>query len=494
MGGRQDGRMSGTTSLDAAKALAMAWIERNAAAILEVNDCLFSFGEPSLEEYESAALLVELLREGGFAVDPGISGFPTSFLGQWGDGGRVIALHAEYDSTPAGSQQSGVAAHEPIVSGAPGHAEGHQANATVMIATALAVKHVLQTLGITGTLKVFGAPGEELVISRPYFVRDGYFDDVDAAFHNHIRDTFYTEVGQTQIALISAEFTFSGETAHAGLTPWLGRDALDAVVLMDTGMAQFREHIRPDMRAHRVITNGGSQPNVIVDRASVWWYFRGLAAQDTRGLFERARAIAEGAALMTRTELSVEVRSAVWPTRCNRTLADVLDRNIRSVGVPAWDDTEQDFARRLQEAAGVRVEGLRSDLPGIRGPGAPEMSSNDCGDISWKVPMGRLWFPGSVPNVHFHHWSAGAMLATSITHKAILAAIKVLAASVLECFCDRDVLSEARKTFAEEIDGTCYEPMIPLDQNSTLRPHKELMEHYRPLMREHYRKRSLSFV
>ena len=472
----------------AAKSEALNWIDRNAQSIIQTNDCLFSFGEPSLEEYESAAFLVEVLREAGFDVETGISGFPTAFVATWTNkSGPVIALHAEYDGTPGGSQKSGSATHNPIVPGAPGHAEGHQANSTVMVAAALATKFSMESLGIAGTLKVFGAPGEELAISRPYFVRDGYFDGVDVAFHNHIRDAFYTEVGQTQISLISAEFTFHGETTHAGLTPWLGRDALDAVILMDNGMAQYREHIRPEMRAHRVITNGGSQPNVITEKAAVWWYFRGYSANDTRGLFEHAKEIAEGAAMMTRTSLSVDVKSAVWPTRCNRVLADILERNMHDVGMPVWTEDEISFARRIQQGAGVRSDGLRTELSKMRGPDLPEMSSNDCGDISWKVPMGRLWFPGSVPNVHFHHWSGGAMLTTSITHKGILAASKVLSSSMLECLCDESILTAVRETFADEIGDTVYEPMIPLGREPMLRPHQALMSHYRPLMRKHYR-------
>ncbi|MGD9922869.1 MAG: amidohydrolase [Pseudorhodoplanes sp.] len=477
-----------------AKRLASAWIDRNRNTITELNDCLFSYGEPSLEEYESASLLTKILERAGFAVIPCLSGFETAFMASWGEGeGPVAALHAEYDATPSGSQRSGVAKHVPIVAGAPGHAEGHCANATVMVAAALTAKHAMRRLGIPGRLKLFGAPGEELVVSRPYFVRDGYFDDVDLAFHNHIRDAFYTEVGQTQISLISAEFTFSGETSHAGLTPWLGRDALDAVVLMDVGMAQHREHMQPEMRAHRVITNGGSQPNVITEKAAVWWYFRGVSARETRALFERAKEIADGAALMTRTTLAVDIKSAVWPTRCNRALAHVLDRNMRGVGMPVWTEDEIAFARELQQAAGVRVDGLRTELSPMRGPDEPEMSSNDCGDISWKVPMGRLWFPGSVPNIHFHHWSGGAMLAGSIAHKGILAAAKVLTCSILDCIGDADLRAEIRRTFAEEIGSEQYAPMITLGQKPSARPHQSLMEHFRPLMRPHFRMMTSEF-
>jgi len=462
------------------------WIDANRDATATLNDALYYFGEPSLEEYESAGLLTSVLAEAGFQVQTGISGFPTAFLATFGQGEPVIALHAEYDGNPNNSQVPGVTEPRPIVEGAPGHAEGHQGNATVMVTAALAVQKAMQHFGLPGTLKVFGAPGEEIAISRPYFVRDGHFEEVDIAFHNHIRGSFYTEVGQTQISSISAEFTFDGESAHAGLNPWDGRDALDAVVLMDQGMAQHREHMHPSMRAHRVITQGGEQPNVIPARAAVWWYFRGFSAADANRLFEQARRIAEGAALMTRTSVSVDVKSAVWPTRCNRVLADLLDANIRQVGMPSWSDEEQAFARRLQEAAGVEVSGLDSVPASMVGPDAPEMSSNDCGDISWKVPMGRVWWPGSVPNVRFHHWSGAAMLTTSITHKGISAGAKVLSGAVAECLCDTSIVARAQESFREEIGGVDYAPLIPLNKAPRLDIHTALMERFRPQMRSHY--------
>ncbi|MDB5511322.1 MAG: amidohydrolase [Enterovirga sp.] len=469
------------------KARCLSWIDRNRDEAARLNDALFYFGEPSLEEYETAKLLCRVLSEAGFSVETGISGFPTAFLATIGEGAPVIALHAEYDGNPDNSQESGVTEPRPIVEGAPGHAEGHQANATVMVTAALAVAEAIKRGEVRGTLKVFGAPGEEIAASRPYFVRDGYFDDVDLALHNHIRGSFYTEVGQTQISAISAEFTFSGESAHAGLNPWDGRDALDAVVLMDMGLAQHREHMKPDMRAHRVITDGGQQPNVIPARAAVWWYFRGFSAADARALFEQACRIADGAALMTRTSVSVEIKSAVWPTRCNTVLADVLQANILSVGMPDWTEEEQAFARRLQEAAGVPAPGLDTAPKPMLGPDMPEPSSNDCGDISWVVPMGRFWFPGGVPHVRFHHWSGGAMLATSITHKGIVAGAKVLAGAICDCLADPALLNRVRTTFRAEIAGVEYAPLIPLQGTPRLGVHARLMERFRPEMAKHYR-------
>src|SRR5215471_15893764 len=296
-------------------------IDRNARAIALLGDNIFYFGELGMQEFETAKLMTGLLEKGGFKVERGISGFPTGFCATYGSGHPVVAIHTEYDSCPDNSQSPGVPRQKFIVDGAPGHCEGHNVNAAVLVATAIAARQAMERFGLKGTLKVFGGPAEEQLVSRPYFVRDGWFDDVDVAFHNHIGADFSVGYGLIQAALISATFTFHGETAHAGVAPWRARDALDGVVLMDTGLAQYREHMTPTMRMHRVITDGGDQPNVVPRRAAAWWYFRDSTAEGAGRLFEQAKKIAQGAALMSNTTVDVDVMSAVWPVRGNRTLA-----------------------------------------------------------------------------------------------------------------------------------------------------------------------------
>jgi aminobenzoyl-glutamate utilization protein B len=293
---------------------------------------------------------------------------------------------------------------------------------------------------------------------------------------------------------VSAYFTFHGETSHASVTPWKARDALDAVVLMDMGMAQFREHMETDMRAHRVITHGGDQPNTIPAKATVWWTFRGPSAEAARRLFEQGSRIAQGAAMMTNTEVSVEVMSAVWPVRTNQGLAEVIQRNIETVGLPQWTDAEDDFARQLQKAAGVSVSGLTRSIKPLGGPTRQRSPSNDCGDVSWKVPMGRIGFPANVPNIAFHHWGGGAALASSIAHKGTLAGAKVLACSLIDLLAQPALLARVKETFATEIGDVKYRPLLPPEQKPPLALNRELMEQWRPAMREHYVKTRPQFV
>ncbi len=468
------------------KAHSDAYIEHNAAQVALLNDSIFYFGELGMQEFETAGLMAQLLEDADFTVERGIAGFPTGFCATWGSGSPVVAIHTEYDSNPDNSQEAGTLEPTAIVEGAPGHCEGHNVNGTVLVAGALAAKSAMERFGLKGTLKVFGAPAEEQLVSRPYFVRDGYFDGVDVALTPHIGAEFGAGYGLIQSALISAIFTFHGESAHAGTAPWKGRDALDAVILMDVGMAEYREHMMPSMQCQRVITNGGNQPNVIPKTAAVWWYFRGSSAEAALQVFERAKKVAEGAALMSNTTYDVDIQSAVWPVRGNQTMAELAQAEYERIGAPDWTAKEDALARALQEKAGVKVDGLSRGTMKIKGPATQKSAANDAGDVSWKVPMVKLYFPANIPNISFHHWAAGVALATSIAHKGAVAGSKVLAGAIVECFRNPDVVAQAKATFAKELEGTNYFSMLPPEQKPPLELNRTMMERFRPEMRKHY--------
>lgn len=486
--------MGAERSSAAGKADAMSFIDRNAGAFAELSDAIFQFGELGMQEHRSAALMCDLLEEHGFDVDRCPSGFATGFIARFGSGSPVVAIHTEYDANPGNSQRSGVARPEEIVAGAPGHCEGHNVNAAVMISAGLAIRHAMEAHGLPGELRIVGAPGEEQLVSRPFYVRDGHFDDVDIALHPHILHEFQSDHGVIQTAAISADFNFGGSAAHAAIAPWEARDALDALVLMDVGMAQFREHVQPGLSMHRVVTQGGEQPNVIPSRASAWWYFRGPEAESVRRLFEKAREVAQGAAMMAGCSVDTAIRAAVWPVRLNHTIAQTIHENIQAVGMPAWTDEEHTFARELQQAADKPADGLRDAIAPFAGPARQIAASNDCGDISWKVPMGRVWFPANVPHLPFHHWSAGAALCTSIAHRGGIAGAKALAGTVLDYLSDPALLARTKESFASEIGANRYQPLIPLDQQPPATLNAQIMDRYRPHMERHYSKRRPRFA
>jgi aminobenzoyl-glutamate utilization protein B len=213
-----------------------------------------------------------------------------------------------------------------------------------------------------------------------------------------------------------------------------------------------------------------------------------------RKLFERAKQIAEGAALMSDTQVTVEVMSAVWPVRGNQTLAELVQREIERVGPPDWTAEEEALARAVQANAKVPVEGLRRSIDPPKGPATQKAAANDAGDISWKVPMVKIYFPANIPNINAHHWAAGVALATSIAHKGALAGAKVLSASVVECLLRPAVVEKARRTFKEELGGVEYVPLLPRDQKPPVDLNRAMMDKYRPLLAAHYVKEKPQFV
>jgi aminobenzoyl-glutamate utilization protein B len=237
-----------------------------------------------------------------------------------------------------------------------------------------------------------------------------------------------------------------------------------------------------------VITDGGDQPNVIPNRATIWWFFRESTAEKARAIFEKAKRIAEGAAVMTGTTYSVNVLSAVWPTRANQTMAEVLHRNIELVGMPRWTESEQRLARELQTKEKLKPTGLMPEISPLREETQQSTSANDSGEITWVVPAGRLTFPANIPGIAFHHWAAGVALATSIAHKGAVAGAKAMAASALDIFNDSSLVEKAKATFKEEIGDVEYRPLLPQEQKPPLELNRNIMERYRPLMEKHYLK------
>ena len=164
----------------------------------------------------------------------------------------------------AGSQKPGVAYHDPLIDGAPGHGEGHNSGVPLNILAAIAVKRQMERAKLPGTIKIWPGVAEELVAGKAYFVRAGVFKDVDVVIFTHVGNNLSTSWGQSSATgLVSVEYTFKGESAHSAGAPWQGRSALDAVELMDIGWNFRREHLRIQQRSHYVITNGGDQPNVV---------------------------------------------------------------------------------------------------------------------------------------------------------------------------------------------------------------------------------------
>src|SRR4051794_11708538 len=365
---------------DERKHLAFEVIDRNAQQMTDISDSLYYFGELGMQEFESTKLLKETLEAGGFKVELGGAGMPTNLWAEYGSGRPKIAIVTEIDALPGGSQTPGEFTRKPLVQDGPGHMEGHNTHGGVASMAAFAVKQVMQRHNIPGTMAISFGPAEEQLASRPFIVRAGYFKDVDAILYLHIQDSSQTGYGLQNYAAISSVFTFHGKTAHGANNPWDGKDAVDAVVLMDLGFDKLREHLRPTYRAHRTITIGGIQPNIIADTGQIWWFVRDQSMPEAKQTYEKLLKIADGAALMTGTTYDVKYSASAWPQLGSKVIAEAIQNNIDAVGVPKWTEEEQTFARDFQKFAGKPQIGLNNKTVPLGGR-RQSASSNDNGDV-----------------------------------------------------------------------------------------------------------------
>ena len=481
--------------LAAYKTEAAAEVERSAKLGQEIVDSVFSFGELGFQEVETSRYLKEILVKNGFAVEEGIAGIPTAWMATWGSGKPVIALGSDIDAIPQASQKPGVAYHEPMIAGAPGHGEGHNSGQAVNVLAAIAVKRIMAREKLPGTIKLWPGVAEELVATKAYFVRAGYFKDVDACVFTHVGDNLSTTWGaaQNNNGLVSVEFTFRGQSAHSAGRPWMGRSALDAVELMNVGWNFKREHLRTQQRSHYVITSGGDQPNVVPRLASVWYYIRETDYDRIQELFETAKKIAEGAALMTGTKLdSLRILGSAWPGYFNKPIALAATANAEKVGLPKWTDDDQALARAVQAEVGVKEKkGLAVELEKVKEHVKDEDrrggGSDDIGDISWNVPTIVLRYPSNIPELPGHNWSNAITMATPIAHKGVAAGGKVLAMTVLDLLLRPELLREAWAFFNEvQTKDTKYKPLVRPEDQPAIHLNAAVMEKYRPEMRKYY--------
>ena len=466
--------------------------------IQEMVDMIFSFGELGFQEVETSKYITDILAKNGFVIEKGISNIPTAWMARWGSGSPVIALGSDLDCIPKASQKPGVAYKEPIVEGAPGHGEGHNSGQSVIIFAALAVKELMQKNKMSGTIVIWPGVAEELVASKAWYIRDGYFKNIDACIFTHVSGDFGCDYGDTGgNGLVSVKFDFTGDAAHAAGAPWRGKSALDGVELMDVGWNFKREHLKPTQRSHYVITDGGDQPNVVPSKASVWYYFRERTYEDIKSMFESGKNIAAGAALMTDTKVSSQIIGTAWPGHFNKPISEVMHKNIMRVGMPTWTDDDQKLAfatQKLMEAPkkdqlGREISGLRSKVDSLRGSVSFSWGggSDDIADISWNVPTIVLHYPANIPGLKGHHWGDAIAMATPIAHKGCLAGAKATAMTLIDMFTTPKIIADAKTYFKEvQTKDTHYIPFITDKDPAPTYLNKEKMDQFRPEMKKYY--------
>ena len=446
-------------------------VEAKAPVLTELSDKIWEYAELSMMEYKSTAAYLAVLKAEGFDVKENLCGIPTAFSGSYGSGKPVIGILGEYDALSGLSQQAGATEHQPLTEGGCGQGCGHNLLGAASLGAAIAIKEAIREGKLSGTVIFYGCPGEEGCAGKTFMARDGMFRELDAAITWHPGDVNEVTTG-SNAASIQMEYTFSGIAAHAAGNPWTGRSALDAAELMNIGVQFLREHMQPKESVHYSFADaGGLSPNVVQPTARLIYMVRGETVQKAKALLKRVDNIAKGAALMTDTSVTSRQIDGTASTVSNQVLEEVLYQNLCAVPMPEYTQEELSFAMQLRstfdtsalpghrtkEDLGVKAfvaektQGGTAPLNGFVMPYAPSCTfspgSTDVGDVSWLTPTAQfnaVTCPSGTPG---HSWQIVTVGKSSIAHKGLILAAKVLAGACADLMENPGLLARARQEF-----------------------------------------------
>lgn len=446
-------------------------IEDNAPSIIALSDRIWELSELSMEEYRSAEYYCQLLEQEGFQVQRQLCGIPTAFSGQFGSGSPRIGILGEFDALSGLSQQAGSTQRQCVSEGGNGQGCGHNLLGAGAFGAALAIKKALEAGKLQGTVIFYGCPGEEGCAGKTFMARDGMFRDLDAALTWHPGDTNEIKVGASA-ACIQVEYSFQGLAAHAANDPYNGRSALDAVELMHVGVQFLREHMPPNSSIHYSITDGGGvSPNVVQAGAKTIFMVRGETVRKAKALLKRVDNIAKGAALMTDTQVTARQLDGTASTVGNQVLEQVMYENLNQAPIPVYTEAERTYAHALRQTFQPELPGeLTKTNPSVRSfvlretengqrdindfimPYVPcwnySPGSTDVGDVSWLTPTAQFTTATWVSGSPGHSWQNVSIGRTSIAHKGMLQAAKILAGTAWDLMTNPALLAKAREEFA----------------------------------------------
>lgn len=469
------------------KAEAIKIIDEKQALLDDVNDSIWEYAETAFQEFQSMEKLCQALEQEGFAVEKGVADIPTAFTGTYGHGKPVIGLLGEFDALSGLSQVAGSAEKKALVPGGAGHGCGHNCLGTASLAAAIAVKNYLQNNPeVSGTVIYYGCPGEEGGSGKAFMAREGVFKDLDAAITWHPGGTNNVASGSS-LANYQVKYRFYGTASHAAGAPEMGRSALDAVELMNVGVQFLREHMIDEARVHyAILDTGGYSPNVVQPYAEVLYLIRSPRNSQVEELYQRVNKIAQGAALMTETRMESEFIKGCSNTIPNNVLEAQLYENFKEIGVPHYTEEEHEFARQIvaQYEAGPNAEdgaakttkawgkelndyykehgvSLNELLLSLQPYDTVGAGSTDVGDVSWNCPTAQIHVVTTAAKTPGHSWQFTACNKTSIAHKGVNCAGKVMGTTVIDLINDPSIIEKAKVEFTERLDGETYKCPIP---------------------------------
>ncbi|KKI89328.1 amidohydrolase [Bacillus sp. SA1-12] len=449
------------------------WLNKNDGIFTSMAQKIWENPQIAYEEEYASELQMQTLNQAGFRITRNIGGAVTAFVAEYGSGKPIIGILGEYDALP-GLSQTVSAVHNEVVPNGPGHGCGHNLLGTAGVEAVISVKEVMEAEGITGTIRYYGCPAEEVLSGKTFMAREGVFDDLDCALTWHPSSSNFV-VNMSMQSMVSVKYHFKGITAHAAAAPHAGRSALDAVELMNVGANYMREHLLDGSRIHYVITNGGLAPNIVPDQASVWYYLRAATKEQVDDMHVRIEKIARGAALMTETEVSSEILAFAYETLPNDVLNGLMYENMKVAGAPHFNESELKFARELVSTVDKKIVemskkqygGLIEEILPISFDnhkhlkGVSVGGSTDVGDVSWITPVGQIMTTCAPVGVQAHSWQATASYGSSIGFKGMHLAAKTMALSLYDLLMSPELIKQARQEFSKLTAGKPYVPGIP---------------------------------
>ncbi len=448
--------------------IAKSEIEAKSTLLTDLSKKIWDNPEIAYKEYNASKWTAEFLESEGFEIEIGYTGIPTAIKATWGSGKPVIGFLGEYDAL-SGMSQKVSTTKEPVIEGNPGQACGHNLLGVANVGAVIGMKKEMEEKNLKGTIVYYGCPAEEIVTGKPFMARGGAFKDLDIAmaWHPGTRNTVTTGI---MTGLNTAKFHFSGKTAHAGGDPHNGRSALDSVELMNVGANYLREHVTDDVRIHYVITNGGQAPNIVPDKASVWYYVRALSREAVVDTYDRLIDIAKGAALMSGTQVEIEFLGGCYNTLQNNVLVNLIQETMNEVETPVYTDEELKFAEELNKTSAnykfLRASGKVADGIHIHTEVDPidnqnGFASTDVGDVQHIVP--GVLFMTATQNIGAagHSWHNTVCAGSSLGTKGMLYASKIMAVAGIKALQDPTIIDRAKDEFDKTMNGKVYVNPIP---------------------------------
>lgn len=451
----------------------LKWISSNESIFTNIAKKIWENPQVAYEEAYASELQRTTLEEAGFKITSNVGGISTAFVAEYGSGTPIIGVLGEYDALPGLSQTVSTQRNE-IVPNGPGHGCGHNLLGTAGVEAVMALKEIMMAEGIAGTIRYYGCPAEEVLSGKTFMARAGVFDDLDCALTWHPGTSNFV-INTSMQAMVSVKFHFKGTTSHAAAAPHAGRSALDAVELMNIGSNYMREHVIDGTRMHYVITNGGLAPNIVPDNASVWYYLRSATKEGVDDMLARINKIAQGAALMTETEVNSEILAFAYETLANETLSNVMFENMKSSNSLEFTEEEQLFGQELVNTVDPKVVQIAKNLFGASADellptnqqynkelkGTTVTGSTDVGDVSWITPVGQVMTTCAPAGVQLHSWQATASFGSSIGFKGMHLAAKTMALSAFDLLMDEIIIEKARAEFKKNTESKQYKVGIP---------------------------------